>query len=243
MASDSTLFNAVNNWSSTLTNAVTNTDTTITLDSVAGLPATGGVLTFTDNNEIVHYTSISGNDLTVERGYDGTTAASHSAGQKIEMRWIAAHHNVLKDEIISHEGNTSNPHAVTKAQIGAIGSVEEDTTPKAGGEFDFQNHSAGFTLQTVTGNGATTINWTEGNKVKVTLTADTTLSFTNPSNPCNLTLELVQDATGGRALTLPTIKWVGGTAPTLTTTANGIDIISLFYDGTDYYGVASLNFS
>ena len=119
MADDSTLFKAVNNWATTLTNDVTDTDTTITLDSVAGLPTTGGVLTFTDNNEIVHYTSISGNDLTVERGYDGTTATSHSAGQKVEMRWIAAHHNVLKDEIISHEGNTSNPHSVTLAQVSA----------------------------------------------------------------------------------------------------------------------------
>ena len=106
MASDSTLFKAVNNWATSLTNAITDTDTTITLDSVAGLPTTGGVLTFTDTNEIVHYTSISGNNLTVERGYDGTTAASHSAGQKVEMRWIAAHHNVLKDEIIFHEDNS-----------------------------------------------------------------------------------------------------------------------------------------
>ena len=129
MASDSTLFNAVNNWSSTLTNAVTNTDTTITLDSVAGLPATGGVLTFTDNNEIVHYTSINGNDLTVERGYDGTTAASHSTGQKVEMRWIAAHHNVLKDEIVSHE-SASNPHNVTKEQVG-LGNVTNDLQEKA----------------------------------------------------------------------------------------------------------------
>ena len=243
MANDSTLFKAVNNWATTLTNDVTDTDTTITLDSVDGLPTTGGVLTFTDNNEIVHYTSISGNDLTVERGYDGTTAASHSAGQKVEMRWIAAHHNVLKDEIISHEGNTSNPHNVTKEQVGAIGSVVEDASPQAGGEFDFQDHSAGFTLQDITGNGSVTIDWRNSNKAKVTLSADTTLSFTDPTKPCNLTLEVVQDSTGGWTLTLPTIKWSGGTAPTLTTTANGIDVISLFYDGTDYYGVASLNFS
>ena len=140
MADDSTLFKAVNNWSTTLTNAITDTDTTITLDSVAGLPTTGGVLTFTDTNEIVHYTSISENDLTVERGYDGTTATSHSAGQKVEMRWIAAHHNVLKDEIISHEGNMSNPHNVTKSQVGAIGAVEEDTTPQLGGDLDLNGH-------------------------------------------------------------------------------------------------------
>ena len=106
MTNDSTLFKVINNWSSTLTNAVTDADTTITLDSVVGLPPTG-TLTFTDNNEIIHYTAISGNDLTVERGYDGTTAASHSTGQKVEMRYIAAHHNALKDEIISYESSNA----------------------------------------------------------------------------------------------------------------------------------------
>jgi len=120
MADDSTLFKAVNNWASNLTNGINDTTTTITLDSVVGLPTTGGVLTFTDNKEIIHYTSISGNDLTVTRGYDNTTAAAHSAGVRVEMRSIAAHHNVLKDEILSLDENqryTESPMVVSGGEI------------------------------------------------------------------------------------------------------------------------------
>jgi len=120
MADDSTLFKAVNNWASNLTNGINDTTTTITLDSVVGLPTTGGVLTFTDNKEIIHYTSISGNDLTVTRGYDNTTATAHSAGIRVEMRSIAAHHNVLKDEILSldeNQGYTESPMVVSGGEI------------------------------------------------------------------------------------------------------------------------------
>ena len=113
------------------------------------------------------------------------------------------------------------------------------------GEFNY-NNSIGFTLQTATGIvGTTTIDWTLGNKFKFTFGAgNETLAFTAPSNPCSLTLILVQDATGSRTITWPaSVKWSGGTAPTLTTTANAIDIVSLLYDGTNYYGSSALDFS
>ena len=71
------------------------------------------------------------------------------------------------------------------------------------------------------------------------------MAFTNPSKPSNLLLKIVQDATGSRTVTAwdTDIKWAGGTAPTLTTTANGIDIISCYFDGTSYYCVPSLAFA
>ena len=103
----------------------------------------------------------------------------------------------------------------------------------------------GFTQQSTTGDGTTTVVWTLGNKFKFTFGAQNeTFTFTAPSNPCNLVLMLIQDATGSRTVTWPaTCKWVGGTAPTLSTAANAVDVISFYYDGTNYYGVASLNFS
>ena len=125
-----------------------------------------------------------------------------------------------------------------------LANTVEDTTPELGGEMDAGAHTIGFTLQTATGDGTTTINWTLGNKFKFTFGAQNdTFTFTAPTNPCNLLLILVQDATGSRLATWPSIKWVSGTAPTLTTTANGEDIVSFFYDGTSYYGVASLAFA
>ena len=132
----------------------------------------------------------------------------------------------------------------TWQKIGKLNAVEDDTAPKLGGELNAQAHSIGFTEQTITSSsGSATIDWKNGNKATITLTEDVTLSFTNPSYACNLQLKIVQDSTGGHALTLPSIKWAGGSVPTLTTTANAIDIISFYFDGTNYYGVASLNFS
>ena len=116
------------------------------------------------------------------------------------------------------------------------------------GELDMNAGSIGFTQQTVTYNvTTTTVNWTLGNKATMTFGAGNigTFAFTNPTNPCNVLLKIVQDATGSRVVTAwdADIMWVGGTAPTLTTTANAIDICSFYWDGTNYFGVASLAFA
>lgn len=121
----------------------------------------------------------------------------------------------------------------------------EDPTPQLGAELDCQAHSVGFTLQTTTGDGTTTIDWKLGNKFKFTFGVfNETFTFTVPTKPCSLTLMLIQDTVGSRTVTWPgTIKWAGGSAPVLSTAANSVDIVSFFYDGVNYYGVDSLNFS
>lgn len=127
-----------------------------------------------------------------------------------------------------------------------LSNIVEDTTPELGGELDAGANTIGFTLQTATGDGTTTIDWKLGNKFKFTFgAANETFTFTAPSNPCTLQLILVQDSVGSRTATWPdTVKWPAGTAPTLTTTATtGTDIISFYYDGTSYYATSSLDFS
>ena len=143
------------------------------------------------------------------------------------------------------DGVTSSIQTQLNAK-GTLSNLVEDTTPQLGGELDAQANTIGFTLQTATGDGTTTIDWTNGNKFKFTFGAfNETFTFTAPSKPCSLTLVLVQDSVGSRTATWPgTVKWVGGTAPTLTTTATtGTDIVTFFFDGTNYYGGAGLDFS
>ena len=100
-------------------------------------------------------------------------------------------------------------------------------------------------VQTATGDGTTTIDWGLGNKFYFTFgTQNDTFTFTAPDGPCNLVLVLKQDGTGSREATWPeSVMWPSGTAPTLTTDDSSIDIISFFYDGTNYFGNSSLNFS
>ena len=130
-------------------------------------------------------------------------------------------------------------------EAGTLGNVVEDTTPQAGGEFDFQDHSVGFTMQTATGDGTTTIDWKKGNGFKFTFGAQNeTFTFTAPTKTCRLMLTLIQDGVGSRTVTWPaTIKWGGGgTAPTLTTAANARDKIAFEWDGTQYDALVAKNF-
>ena len=129
---------------------------------------------------------------------------------------------------------------------GTLSNVSEDTTPQLGGELDSQANSIGFTMQTATGDGATTVDWGNGNHMDFTFGAfNETFTFTAPAKSGVYTMSLKQDSVGSRTATWPaTVKWPAGTAPTLTTTATtGYDVCSFRYDGTNYYSVATLNFS
>lgn len=56
-------------------------------------------------------------------------------------------------------------------------------------------------------------------------------AFNNPSGGNEFLLELQQDGTGSRTATWnANVSWAGGTAPTLTTTANATDIISFTWN-------------
>jgi len=74
-----------------------------------------------------------------------------------------------------------------------------------------------------------TLNVENGNHFAVSLDANvTTLTLSNPTasgDLCAITVWLKQDGTGGRTVAWPaSIKWAGGTAPTVTSTANRTDI-------------------
>ena len=102
VSTDANLYIAVNGLQTTLASPITASDTTITLTSTSGFPTTG--LVTIENNEVVSYTGISGFDLTgCTRGADGTTAVAHSTGVTVGLTVVAAHHNLLKDEIIAIE--------------------------------------------------------------------------------------------------------------------------------------------
>ena len=117
-----------------------------------------------------------------------------------------------------------------------------------GGDVKVTNtvYFAAETANTI-GDGATgAIDWNVSQKQKVTITGTgITCNFTNPSGPCNLLLKVVQgDGSDVIATWDSDIKWPSnGTAPTLSTGNGDIDIISFYFDGTNYFGVASLDFA
>ena len=94
---------------------------------------------------------------------------------------------------------------------------------------------------------AVTLDETNGNVQTFTMTGNCT--FTMPSGSglqagTSMTLILTQDGTGSRTGAFTSVKWAGGTAPTLTTTATtGIDILTFYtFDGgasPTWYGFLS----
>lgn len=93
----------------------------------------------------------------------------------------------------------------------------------------------------------TTISWNLDNAqtAKVTLGGNRTLA--NPTNMVDggtYVLRVLQDGTGSRTLAYGSAyKWPAGTAPTLTTTAGAVDIITFVSNGTSMFGVISKAFS
>jgi hypothetical protein len=91
-------------------------------------------------------------------------------------------------------------------------------------------------------------NLASGNVFSLTLSGNVTLSFSNvPASGCaSVTLFLIQDGTGSRTVTWPgSVIWPGGTAPTLTTTANHVDLIVMMTTnaGTTWRASSVLNYS
>jgi branched-subunit amino acid transport protein len=87
----------------------------------------------------------------------------------------------------------------------------------------------------------TTLDLSTGNVLQVVLTGSTTLAFTNPKIGTYI-IKIKQDATGNRTLNFPTIKWADAAVPTITPTANAVDLLTIIYDGVDYYGSCLQNF-
>ena len=97
-------------------------------------------------------------------------------------------------------------------------------------------------LQSLVATGGTlNILFKNGNVANVALNDSTIFTFSNAAVGVYI-INLKQGVGGSFTVTWPTIKWAGGIPPTLTATAGKYDIITLIYDGINYYGTASLNF-
>ena len=125
----------------------------------------------------------------------------------------------------------------------------------------FKTGCAGFTQKTVTYDATDTdIDFRQGNKQMLTLTGNIVdVHFQFPAVSGNFLCIFLQDGTGGwdvsnwktkdaagnaGAGNSGVVKWAGGTATTLTETADKADIVSIYWDAGNEmaYAVASENF-
>lgn len=86
-----------------------------------------------------------------------------------------------------------------------------------------------------------TLSLSTGSVQTVTLSASCT--FTMPTATAGASITLILTQGSNYTATFTGVKWPGGTAPTITATANAIDVLVFVSDGTNWYGVASQKFS
>ena len=229
---------------------VMRTPDSLTVDGstiLSGTLAVTGAITFTTTLTVaqggIGATSLTDGGILLGSGTGAITALGVAANGQIPIGDGAG------DPVLANIVGTANEVDITNGagtiQIGLPASVIISTDLTITNDL---NMSAGVAYGTEFDNGnsgtADTIDWNSGNKHKSTLTGNVTYTFTDTPGPSNLIIRIVQDATGGRTVTWPAaVEWEGGTAPTITVTANAIDIISFYYDGTTYYGSFLQDFS
>ena len=122
-------------------------------------------------------------------------------------------------------GNTSVSLGSTASNVGNLTLINTTVT--------------NYTETPFTANSSTaiTLALTNGTFQIVTLTGNATITMPTATSGKSFLLLLKQDGTGGRTVTWSTVKWPGGTAPTITSAASKQDIFSFFADGTNWYGV------
>lgn len=107
------------------------------------------------------------------------------------------------------------------------------------------HHSLLYSSQTLT--DGETINWNTANGAYAEVTLGGNRILSNPTGlikGASYILLIKQDATGGRTLDFGDVyKFPDGTAPTLSTEPNAVDIIAFISDGTNMYGSFVGNFN
>lgn len=232
------------------------------------VPQGGSMLLYCDGTNIVQGVNTTGissgtvaNGGTGQTTYtDGQLLIGNSSGNTLSKSTLTAGSgiSVTNGNGFISIAATGGSGTVTSVSVttanGVSGSVATSTTTPAitltlgaitpssivsAGNVSYTGQSFGnvFTLT-----DASTIAWNmnSGGIASVTLGASRIMGApTNIQAGGTYALRVIQDATGSRLITWnAAFKWPSGTAPTLSTAANAVDLVTFIsYDGSTLYGV------
>jgi len=77
----------------------------------------------------------------------------------------------------------------------------------------------------------------------VSATGDVTITFVSGAAGASYVIKVIQRATPRNLIWPASVKWTGGVTPVISTATNAVDIVSLIYDGTDYFASIVQNLS
>ena len=147
-------------------------------------------------------------------------------------------------EINKLDGVTATTTEINYLDITTLGASEASKvlTANASGIVTFNK---AITEQSValTSGTSVTLDISQGSVFTITLAHNiSTFTWSNPATSGDVSafvLKVTQDGTGSRTIAFPAaVDFAGGTAPTLSTGANDVDVFVFFtvYQGTTYYG-------
>lgn len=105
------MYPAKNNSPSTVLSAdISSESTTMTVENAAVLPAAPNIAVIgnSDEAEIIKYTAIDGNTLTIIRGVNGTTPGTWAAGTAVARNFTALDHEAFRENIIDLDTRKAN---------------------------------------------------------------------------------------------------------------------------------------
>lgn len=91
--------------------------------------------------------------------------------------------------------------------------------------------------------GTYNIDWSLGDRQKITITSAITFTFSGAAAGQVLTLWMVEGGSGGFTIAFPSMKWgPNGTVPSWVTTAAAVNAAIIRYDGSTYYAQGTPEF-
>jgi hypothetical protein len=205
--------------------AGTNTGLNIaTFSGMAG-QATGGVTTSTIIGHYIAMTAGAGNTVTDSFG--------------IQIKPIGGSvSNVTNPWGMYQEEAAVNNAFAGKVRLGSLVKPTEALDVTGNIKVTGQAYSAQDT-ETQAASAAHTIDLDDANSTVWDLqaaTGDVTLTLSNGQAGASYIIKIIQGSTARNVTWPASVKWPGGTAPTISTTDDDVDLISLYFDGTNYYG-------
>lgn len=195
-------------------------------------------LYFVDNNSGYDctFSQGSGANVTISNGATGIIYADGAGAS-------AAVNAIIDSTTLSALGITASAADLNRTDVATVGLTEASkvVTADANGVVTFDNGTIEEVTSVTSSSNAATINLRDGNVFEHDLTENVTYTFSNPAasgRASCFVVKVIQDSTA-RTITWPaSVDWAAATAPTLTTTNNGVDVFGLLTidGGTTYYG-------